>query len=165
MRSAFRSATAVVFVVVAAAAPASAHGSFAFAVDPASAPRPSIAVGFGIGPQPVGFEVEYAATAGHHPDSRTSVGTIGVSALVATPWRIHRAPVYLIAGFGVYGETGGGSSSGEASAVHVGAGITAPLAGSLKLRLEYRAIGLKDTEGAVASRHPQRLLAGITVGF
>jgi len=165
VRLEYRIAAVTALIGLSCAAPARAEGTISVAFDSASAPRPTVGFGFGRAPRPVGFEVEFATTAGHASSTQTAVGTAAVSVLVNTPLRIGATSVYALAGFGVYGETGGGSSSGAAGALHVGAGAAVPLKGPVKLRLEYRFIALREHEGPVVSTHPQRVSAGISVGF
>src|SRR5262245_25452205 len=111
-------------VVVAGAVPVRAGpvGTVWVGFDSASAPRPTIAVAFGRAPRPVGFEIEYAGTVWRSRDMTTAVNTIVISWLVKTPLKIRQAPIYIAAGLGAYGEVGGGSNSGAAGTVHLGAG-------------------------------------------
>lgn len=169
MRTKVRRVGGVVsLVLLAVAAPLRAQDfelTAAMAADSASAPRPTLLVAFGRAPRPVGFEVEYAGSAGKDRHGQKSVGSIVGSLLVNTPWRIGQARIYVTSGLGVYGETGGGSNSGEASAVHAGAGVSIPVCNALKWRVEYRLLTLLDYDGPVASTHPQRVTTGFSLGF
>jgi len=147
------------------AAPARAETTAALAFYSAAAPRPALAFAFGRAPRPVGFELEYAATRGAPDEARRAIGSIQASLLVGTPLRVRRARVYAILGVGAYGETGGGSNSELLSAWHAGAGAAVPVTGPLRVRIEYRFIAIEEADARVASRHPQRLSVGVSLGF
>jgi opacity protein-like surface antigen len=143
----------------------SAEATFSLAVDSASAPRPTLLFAFGLAPRPVGFEIEYAGSAGSGSHGDTTVRTVAGSLFVTMPWKIRGSSVYATSGVGVYTETGGASHSGQTGAVHVGAGVSIPFSDVWKWRVEYRVLTLFEAEGPVASTHPQRLTTGLSVGF
>lgn len=156
-------------ILLAAAAPAFADATLLLGLQTTSAPRPTVGVSWGRWPGTAGFEVEYSGSVGKATLAKPSVGTIFVNALVQTPLQVRGARVFALGGFGLYGEQGGGRGSGEVSAKDVGVGVKIPLAGALKLRLDYRVylLGRADdaSPGSPISRHPRRLSAAFTLGF
>jgi hypothetical protein len=134
----------------------------------APSPRPAVGFSWGKWDRPVGFEVEYASSVGDAP-GKASVGSISANLLVDTPVRIRKARLYGLAGFGLFGESGGRrGSSGEVEAKVLGAGLKMPLAGSLKFRVDYRVFfgAAPDASPAYGgSVRARRLAAGVSVGF
>jgi hypothetical protein len=168
MRTVIVRAGLIVMLLAAAAAPASADATLSFGLQTTSAPHPTIAIAWGRWPGTVGFELEYAGTVGRATEARPSVGTITVNALVLTPVRVRSARVYALAGFGLYGEQGGGRGSGEVAAKDIGVGMKIPLSGPLKFRLDYRLFLLGPGDGSPGSprsHHPRRLSAAISLRF
>ncbi len=109
----------------------------------------------------VGVEVEY--TNGSEDATTATPGlTIGtISALVRTP--TGKIQLYGTVGVGAYRETLGAQSNTNTTAC-VGGGITIGLAGPLGVRIDYRAIALRNPMAAdTSTRH--RVYAGVNLKF
>ena len=135
-----------------------------------SAARPTIGGAFGGGGSIVRFEVEFAGTRGAGTATRPSQGGISANITVQSPKPTHGIQFYVIGGIGFYGETfGGGGGSGEVGAKNIGLGGRMKLAGTLRLRLDYRVFVLGSapdaTPGLVLQRHPQRVAVGLNFAF
>ena len=131
--------------------------------------RPSCGFSFGHRPSVVGFEIEYLSTLGETAPGDYSAGGIFVS-LIVQPVTISNVQIFAVGGFGVWGEGfKGGKGTGVFNAGNVGGGVLVPLAGPLRLRLDYRLflLGKADETGAIApsSKHPQRIAAGLHFAF
>jgi len=91
------------------------------------------------------------------------VVTLSLMAFGQTPARRNDLQVYGGGGIGFYDD----ADSGPSSAKILGAGVKLPLAGPLKLRVDYRLfLGEASASSAVSkSIHAQRLSAGISLYF
>jgi hypothetical protein len=80
------------------------------------------------------------------------------NALVQTPTRTQ---LYLTAGGGLYRERTG--EEGETSfGTNIGGGLKIPLAGPVRVRLDYRVFSLR---GQPRYKNPQRFYGGLNLGF
>ncbi len=129
--------------------------------------RPSYGFSFGYRPSAVGFEIEYLSTT---PGDYTAGGIF--ASLIVQPVTISNVQIFAIGGLGVWGEGfAGGKRTGVLTAGNVGGGVLVPLAGPVRLRLDYRLFlpgeVSKEEVGAIAPRtkHPQRIAAGIHFAF
>jgi hypothetical protein len=168
MRKPLSSVGLLTLTILLAAAPARADGTLLLGVCSPSFPHPTVGLAWGIGSDAFRIETEYAGTLGEATRSIPSVDSIMFNLVFRTPIEIRRARVYAIGGIGMYGDsTGSGPGSGELQAVDLGIGAKVPIAGALKLRLEYRAylIHREVNDPRAGSAPPQRLSAGLTVSF
>jgi hypothetical protein len=129
--------------------------------------RPSYGFSFGYRPSAVGFEIEYLSTT---PGDYSAGGIF--ASLIVQPVTISKVQIFAVGGVGVWGEGfAGGKRTGVLNAGNVGGGVLVPLAGPLRLRLDYRLFLLgevaKEEVGAIApgTKHPQRIAAGIHFAF
>lgn len=154
-------------VLAGSASPAHADlNMFAYVASPA--PRPAFGWSFGRASEAVGFEVEYAGYQASR-DSRPTLGTIGASAVIQMPTRDNGLRWYGTVGFGMYAASwpnGGGSSGGTRNG---GVGVKLPLAGRLKIRVDYRYFRFHaDADADVTARRytgSHRLSAGLTLTY
>jgi hypothetical protein len=124
-------------------------------------PTPSnrSATGFAVGVNiiVVGFEFEYSHVAEDSAAAATGIGSGMINALIQTPTHTQ---LYVTAGGGFYHETlNSNGHTGFGS--NVGGGIKLPLAGPLRLRIDYRVFNLHGS----AAKNPKRLYAGINLSF
>jgi hypothetical protein len=148
---------AVFFVTVmprTAAADATAFWGFS----PKPATRAAKGFALGLSLIIVGFEFEYASTSEDLAELAPSLRTGMINGLIQTPTRTQ---FYLTAGGGFYRER-----LADASETHfgtnVGGGVKLPLAGPLRLRVDYRAFNLR---GSPIHKTPQRIYAGANLTF
>jgi hypothetical protein len=132
----------------------------------ATGTRPTFGWSFGRANEAVGFEVEYAGFPSAR-DARPLIGTIGASAIIQMPPRHNGIRWYGTVGFGIYGESladRGGSSGNNRNG---GVGVKLPLAGLLKVRVDYRYFRLHADEPGTRPQHTDshRLSAGLTIAY
>jgi hypothetical protein len=150
---------------MAGANPAHADATVLVGLATPSAPHPTIAVSWGVARRMVGFEIEYASatrTTGTTP----SVGTIGVNLLVQLPEAVNGIRWYATGGLGIHAQSwnGGGTYGSSRS---IGGGAKVPLAGPLKVRLDYRFFffSAEEHERPPLYFHSHRISGGLTLEF
>jgi hypothetical protein len=139
-------------------APALADGTAFFGFSPTLATRSTTGFSVGLSLLIVGFEFEYA-----HLNEATTAGAPGLgtgmfNAVVMTPTKMQ---LYVTAGGGVYHEslaTVGHTNVG----INVGGGVKVPLAGPIRLRIDYRVMTLN---GSLTAKPVQRFYVGANVAF
>src|SRR5262245_45057573 len=156
--------------LAAAAMPAAADATAYLGVMTAGGPRQAVGFAYTDCPGLVGYELELMTTVGPATSKQSSVGDFSANVIVQPRSTIHGFQLYGTAGFGLYGEVYDHGGSGEVLATNIGGGARVGLAGPLKLRLDYRLFLLGDTPdagppGIVIHKHPQRILAGLTLEF
>ena len=161
----------VALLVLASATPAYSDGTLFFGGITAGAVRPTADVAIGVVRSVGGFELDYAQTTGAGTLARHSIGTFGVNLVLQTPPRANGLQFLGFVGFGLYGETTGigGPGSGEVLYKTIGGGTKVPLAGPLKVRLDYRVVLPGEagdaSAGFTVQHHLQRISVGITAVF
>jgi hypothetical protein len=132
-----------------------------------SAPLPFVGVAFGFSNPRFALEIGYAGTVGRS-DTRPAAFSVSVDLIVMTPLRAGRAQFYGLAGFGMYAESyQQGHGTGALQALNYGGGAKIPLSGPVSLRLEYRIFNADRETGdpRIGTAPPQRLSAGLSLGF
>jgi hypothetical protein len=142
--------------VLPATAAADATAFWGFSPKPATRAAKGFAVGLSL--IIVGFEFEYASTSENPEELAPGLRTGMINGLIQTPTRTQ---FYLTAGGGFYRE-----KLADASETHVGTniggGMKLPLAGPLRLRIDYRVFNLR---GSPIHKTPQRIYAGGNITF
>jgi hypothetical protein len=139
-------------------APALADGTAFWGFSPTVTTRSTTGFSVGVSLLIVGFEFEYA-----HLNEATTAGAPGLNtytfnALVMTPTRTQ---LYVTAGGGLFHEslaTAGNTTVG----VNVGGGVKVPLAGPIRLRVDYRVMTLS---GSPITKTVQRFYFGANIAF
>jgi hypothetical protein len=124
--------------------------------------RRSVGFAFGGGGSAVRYEIEYASSVSDPAKSAPSVHTAMANLLVQSGGPIPSVRFYGTAGFGFYGESFENGRGNTDTGTNVGGGAKITLAGPLRLRLDYRGFFFR---GTAAHSKPQRLYAGINLGF
>jgi hypothetical protein len=145
-------------VVLARPLPASADITAFLGLGTSPTTRATRGFSAGISLLVVGFEVEYGRTVEDADTGAPGLTTTMFQGLVVTPTR---AQLYLTAGGGVYRERTGTQTETHV-ATSFGGGLKLPLAGPIRLRLDYRVF---DLRGTPRFRNPQRFYAGINIPF
>jgi opacity protein-like surface antigen len=109
----------------------------------------------------IGFEFELSQTLEDVDAGAPSLLT-GMGNVYGQTLPIHGVQFYGTIGGGMYREKLGEIHQETHFGINVGGGVKIGLAGPLKLRLDYRVFTLK---GSPLYANPQRLYAGLTVGF
>ena len=139
-----------------ATAAADATAFWGFSPKPTTRAAKGFAVGLSL--IIVGFEFEYSSTSEDLNELGPSLRTGMINGLIQTPTRTQ---FYLTAGGGFYRER-----LADVSETHfgtnIGGGIKLPLAGPLRLRLDYRVFNLR---GSPIHNTPQRFYAGANLTF
>lgn len=143
------------------AAPAWADATVFLGANTTPANRVASGVAIGTGLLVVGFEFEYSAT-GEDASAGAPSLTIGsANGLVQTPAPIKGVQPYLTAGGGIYRERLGAAAD-TGFAPNIGGGVKLPLAGPLRLRVDYRIFRL----GSGAAFSPShRIYVGLNLKF
>ena len=112
-------------------------------------------------------ETEFAHTSEDATTGAPSISTFGVNLLVRFKSPAPRMNFYGTAGFGLYCEMGGRSTSGGGGGHrNLGGGAQIVLAGPVTLRLDYRLLLLgQPDDGKPFERRPQRMSAGLSLRF
>jgi hypothetical protein len=139
-------------------APALADGTAFWGFSPTVSTRSTTGFSIGVSLLIVGFEFEYA-----HLNEATTAGAPGLNtyafnALVMTPTRTQ---LYLTAGGGLYHESLATVSNTNVG-INVGGGVKVPLAGPIRLRIDYRVMTLN---GSLTAKPVQRFYFGANIAF
>lgn len=142
-------------------APAAADATAFFGVAPTTTTRPANGLAIAIKVLVVGIEFEYA-----HIDERTANVLPGVNSsmfnvMLETPTK---AKVYMTVGGGLSHETLGAATKWGVG-TNIGGGLKLPLAGPLRLRIDYRIFSLHQTIPGSVNKPQQRIYAGINFAF
>ena len=137
---------------------ASADATAFVGFSPTVTTRSTTGVSIGLSAIIVGFEFEYA-----HLDENTVAGAPGLGTgmfnlTVQTPTRLQ---LYVTAGGGFYKETlnlNGHYNVGD----NIGGGIKIPIAGPVRLRVDYRVFMLNNS---IITQHVQRVYFGANFAF
>ena len=150
-------ALALVLVgVLPATAAADATAFLGFSPNPATRAARGFAIGFSL--IIVGFEFEYANISENLEELAPGLRTGMFNVLVQTPTRTQ---FYLTAGGGVYREELS-EATDTSFGTNIGGGMKLPLAGPLRLRIDYRVFNLR---GSPIYKTPQRIYAGANLSF
>jgi hypothetical protein len=139
-------------------APAAADGTAFLGFSPTVTTRSTTGFAVGVSLLVVGFEFEYA-----HLNEATTAGAPGLdtyafNALVMTPTRMQ---LYATAGGGFYHESLATVSNTNVG-INVGGGVKVPLAGPIRLRIDYRVMTLN---GSPVTKTVQRIYFGANIAF
>ena len=151
----------VLVVMLCAAAPADADlTAFAGAhATPSNRPVKGFAAGLSL--LVIGFEFEFSDTAADEMAGAPGLRTGMFNLLLQTPFGVGGLQFYGTVGGGIYQEGGGGLEEINAGS-NVGVGVKIAVAGSLRMRLDYRVFTLR---GSPQYERHQRLYAGLNLGF
>ncbi len=144
--------------VLVSAAPASADITAFLGLSPTPDTRSARGFAGGVSLVVVGFEFEIANTAENLAKGAPSLTTGMLNGLVQTPTKVQ---LYLTAGGGFFRERLAGEGE-TLVGTNIGGGVKMPLAGPLRLRLDYRIFNLR---GSPLYPTPQRFYAGVNLGF
>jgi opacity protein-like surface antigen len=137
---------------------ASADATAFVGFSPTLATRSATGFSVGVSLLILGFEFEYA----HINDSPTnavpSVGTGMFNAVVMTPTKMQ---LYLTAGGGVYHESLNAVGHTNVG-LNVGGGVKIPIAGPIRVRVDYRVFNLNNSNTA---KPIQRFYGGLNIAF
>lgn len=144
--------------VLVSAAPARADITAFLGLSPTPETRSTRGFSGGVSLVVIGFEFELANTAENLAKGAPSLTTGMLNGLVQTPTRVQ---LYLTAGGGFFRERLAGEGE-TLVGTNIGGGVKMPLAGPLRLRLDYRVFNLR---GSPLYSTPQRFYAGVNLGF
>ena len=147
-----------ILLVSALPATASADATAFWGFSPKPATRAAKGFAIGLSLIVVGFEFEYASTSDDLAELAPGLRTGMINGLIQTPTRTQ---FYLTAGGGFYRETLADESETHVG-TNIGGGMKLPLAGPLRLRVDYRVFNLR---GNPIHRTPQRFYAGANLTF
>lgn len=141
------------------ASPARADFTAFLGVSPTPETRLLRGIALGSGVLVIGWEFEYATIT--ETDSAPGLTTGFGNLLVQTPGLVSPVQVYGTSGVGIFRERFGALQETNVGSTF-GGGVKIRLAGPLRLRLDYRIFKL---QGSPTQSKPQRLYAGLNVGF
>lgn len=128
--------------------------------------RPHVGAAVGRHRGAVGFEVEYAGSQGEATLTRPALSTVTVNAVVRLPEQNRRVALYATGGVGIYGESLGEGRGSTNGVIGLGGGVLVPLAGVLRLRLDYRLFLLRSSgDERPSNSHSHRGYAGLSISF
>jgi hypothetical protein len=143
---------------LAAARPAGADVTAFWGLSPTPAGRSTSGFALGVNLVLVGFEFEYGNTRENEIDAAPGLKTGMFNVIGLTPTHVQ---LYVTAGGGLFRERYR-SRTETSIGTNVGGGIKLPLAGPLRLRIDYRVYSLR---GDPLYSHPQRVYAGLSFSF
>jgi len=158
MKRASTLAVLALAVLLGRPAPAAADLTFFYGFSPTPESRSTRGFALGVNLLVVGFEFDYANTTEDELALAPKLRTGSFNVLVMTPTRLQ---LYATVGGTVYRESLLGESETSVG-TNIGGGIKMPLAGPLRLRIDYRIFALR---GAPISKTPHRFYAGLNLGF
>ncbi len=138
--------------------PAAADATAFFGFSPTVTTRSTTGFSIGLSFLIVGFEFEYAHLNEDQTLGAPGLGTGMFNAVVMTPTKLQ---LYATAGGGIYHEslaTEGQTNVG----INVGGGVKIPLAGPVRLRVDYRVMTLN---GSLVNKAVQRIYFGANFAF
>jgi hypothetical protein len=115
-----------------------------------------------------GVEIEYWGTLGSARSAKQSTSGGMIINFIVKPMTIGNQQVFFVAGpIGMLVEKFGNErGAGVMNASDIGGGIIRQVVTGVRLRLDYRLFFLaKYDDVAPSTKHPQRLSAGLSVGF
>jgi hypothetical protein len=139
-------------------APAAADATAFYGFSPTVANRSATGFSVGLSLLVVGFEFEYAHVNEDSPAAASGVSTGMVNVLLMTPTKLQ---LYVTAGAGVGHETLLAATNTDFG-TNIGGGIKIPIAGPIRVRIDYRAMHLTGTPFV---KNVQRFYAGINFAF
>jgi hypothetical protein len=151
----------VCLAVVLAGRPAFADITAFIGASPTPVSRQAKGLAIGAGLLVVGFEFEYSSIKEDSEENAPSLKTGMANLLLQTPIPIFGFQPYWTGGVGIYNEGLKGVGVTNVG-VNTGAGVKLSLIGPLKLRVDYRIFKLA---GDAPQSHPQRIYAGLNLGF
>lgn len=138
--------------------PAAADATAFFGFSPTVTTRSTTGFSIGLSLLIVGFEFEYAHLNEDQTAGAPGLGTGMFNAVVMTPTKLQ---LYATAGGGIYHETL--ATEGQTNVgINVGGGVKIPLAGPVRLRVDYRVMTLN---GSLANKSVQRIYFGANFAF
>ena len=155
-----RLVTALSLALGLTAIPTVAHADLTAFLGASPTPTVRSAKGFAVGVSliVIGFEFEYANTVEQPTGGAPSLRTGMLNGLVQTPTKTQ---LYITAGGGVFREVLG-SKAETGVGTNIGGGIKLPLAGPIRLRIDYRVFNLRGTP---LYANPQRIYGGLNIAF
>jgi hypothetical protein len=148
----------VILLVSALPTTASADATAFWGFSPKPTTRAAKGFAIGLSLIVVGFEFEYASTSDDLAELAPNLRTGMINGLIQTPTRTQ---FYLTAGGGFYRETLADESETHVG-TNIGGGMKLPLAGPLRLRVDYRVFNLR---GSPIHKTPQRFYVGGNLTF
>jgi hypothetical protein len=139
-------------------APALADATAFFGWSPTVATRSTTGFAVGVSLLILGFEFEYAHLNNDQATATPSLGTGMFNVVVMTPTKTQ---LYVTAGGGVYHESLNALGNTNVG-VNVGGGIKIPVAGPLRVRVDYRVMTLSNS---VVGKAVQRFYVGGNIAF
>lgn len=138
--------------------PALADATAFIGWSPTVATRSTTGVAIGVSAVVLGFEFEYAHLNNDQTTATPSLGTGMFNLLIMTPTKLQ---LYVTAGGGIYHEALNAESNTSVG-VNVGGGIKIPIAGPLRVRVDYRVMTLSSS---IVGKPVQRFYVGGNFAF
>jgi hypothetical protein len=139
-------------------APAAADATAFWGFSPTVSTRSTTGFAVGVSLLIVGFEFEYAHLNEDSTAGAPGLGTGMFNAVVMTPTKMQ---LYVTAGGGLYRESLDTVTRTNVG-INVGGGVKVPLAGPIRLRVDYRVMTLN---GSPVAKTVQRLYFGGNIAF
>jgi hypothetical protein len=158
MKRAIAAGVLATLILAVSPAPASADATVFFGYSPTPAGRPARGFAFGASVAIVGFEFEYSNTSESATQLAPGLKTYMFNISLQSPTNFQ---VYFTAGGGFYNE-GLGDVSDTSFGTNFGGGVKIPLAGPVRLRLDYRLFALS---GEAIEKSNHRFYAGANFRF
>lgn len=158
MKRATVTAVLVTLILAMCPAPAAADATFFFGYAPKPSGRPVRGFALGATMAVIGFEFEYSNTSEKEVPTAPGLKTYMFNAAVMSPTSFQ---VYLTGGGGFYNESVLEQSE-TSFGTNIGGGVKFPIAGPLRLRLDYRVFFLS---GDATEKSSQRFYAGANIAF
>lgn len=137
---------------------AAADATAFFGFSPTVSTRSTTGFSVGVSLVVVGFEFEYAHLNTDETSGAPGVSTGMFNALVMTPTRTQ---LYVTAGVGIYHESINATGNTNYG-FNVGGGLKIPLAGPIRVRVDYRVMNLNNS---LVSKAIQRVYVGANIAF
>jgi hypothetical protein len=142
-------------------APAAADATAFFGVATTTINRPATGIAIAVKVVMIGIEFEYAHMDERYPERVPGVNSSMFNLMLESPTKIK---VYFTAGGGLSHETLGAASE-WGFGTNIGGGVKLPLAGPLRIRIDYRLFNVHGTIPGSVDTRQQRIYGGINFAF
>jgi hypothetical protein len=141
--------------------PAAADATAFYGVATTTVSRPATGLAIAVKIILVGIEFEYAHMDERYPEHVPGVNSTMFNLVLSTPTKVK---IYFTTGGGLSHETLGAASE-WGFGTNIGGGVKIPLAGPLRIRIDYRLFNVHGSIPGSVDKRQQRIYGGLNFAF
>jgi hypothetical protein len=141
--------------------PAAADATAFYGVATTTVTRPATGLAIAVKIILVGIEFEYAHMDERYPEHVPGVNSTMFNLVLSTPTKVK---IYFTTGGGLSHETLGAASE-WGFGTNIGGGVKIPLAGPLRIRIDYRLFNVHGSIPGSVDKRQQRIYGGLNFAF